>query len=33
MYVDFVLSHPFRKKTRNGWGTKLVQIHTVRELA
>jgi hypothetical protein len=27
-----VLSHPFARKKAKGWGTELVQIHTVRDL-
>jgi hypothetical protein len=30
--MRFVLSHPFARKKAKGWGTELVQIHTVRDL-
>jgi len=28
-----VLSHPFARKKANGWGTELVPIHAVKDLA
>ena len=31
--LGLVVSHPFARKKAKGWGTELVQKHTVRDLA